>query len=281
MATQTRQHRGQCVHANGIDIHYREAGSGTPLLLLHGGVVSGNPMWGPHPFAYASHVATLARHFRVLALDTRGGGCTRHNDGPITFDLLADDVLAFIDAMKLDGPAIMGFSEGAITATIAAIKRPRAARAIVNDAGYDAFDPESKTAMMMRMMLGGSPTATRTDLAAVERSFSQDEMMKKTFAMLKADQDSGQGEGHWKTYLAMSFERTTKAPGYVFADMNKIDAPTLILAGDRDHFCSVEDGALAFRALKHGQLAILPNTAHVITKAKVDAAIEFIEAAHA
>jgi pimeloyl-ACP methyl ester carboxylesterase len=269
----------QHVRANGIDIHYREEGSGPPLLLLHGGVVSSNPIWGPHPFAYASHVAALAKQFRVLALDTRGCGRTGHAGGPITFDVLADDVLAFIDTMKLSRPAIMGFSEGGITATIVAIKAPDAARAIVNDAGYDVFNPEAKSAKMMRVMLGGSPTATKTDPDAAERFFQQSEMMKKTVEIMRADQDGGQGDGHWKTYLSLAFDRTTRWPGYSFADMAKLTAPALVLVGDRDDFCSVEEGIVAFRALKQGQLDVVPNTGHVITKAKTDAAIEFLRVA--
>jgi hypothetical protein len=51
------------VHANGIDIHYLEAGAGEPLLLLHGGVVSTNHIWTGVPVAYASHMDTLAQHF--------------------------------------------------------------------------------------------------------------------------------------------------------------------------------------------------------------------------
>ena len=42
------------VKANGIEIHYTETGSGPPLVLLHGGIVSSNPIWTGHPFAYAA-----------------------------------------------------------------------------------------------------------------------------------------------------------------------------------------------------------------------------------
>src|SRR5215472_17785043 len=106
------------VHANGIDIHYLEAGAGEPLLLLHGGVVSTNPIWTGVPVAYASHMDTLAQHFRVIAPDTRGCGKTVHSGGAVSFDLLADDVAALIDALDLERPVITGFSEGGITATI-------------------------------------------------------------------------------------------------------------------------------------------------------------------
>ena len=62
------------MHANGIDIHYVEAGQGEPLLLLDNAMVSTNPIWASVPFAYASFMATLAEHFRVIAPDTRGRG---------------------------------------------------------------------------------------------------------------------------------------------------------------------------------------------------------------
>ena len=51
---------GNQVHANGIDIHYVEAGEGEPLILLHGGVVSTNLIWEGVPIAYASHMGALA-----------------------------------------------------------------------------------------------------------------------------------------------------------------------------------------------------------------------------
>src|SRR6478672_5380035 len=104
------------VRANGIDIHYYERGSGAPLVLLHGGMVTTNPIWAGHPFAYSSHLDAFAEHFRVIAPDTRGGGRTRHVDGPVTFDVLAADVLGLIDALHLDRPRLCGFSEGGTTA---------------------------------------------------------------------------------------------------------------------------------------------------------------------
>src|SRR2546423_945564 len=126
MKTQTKS-----VRANGIDIHYIERGVGEPLLLLHGGVGSTNPIWGGHPFAYASHVDAFAEHFRVIAPDTRGCGLTRHTGGPATFEVLAADVLALIDALGLDRPRVCGFSEGGTTATIVGMRRPEAVSAIV------------------------------------------------------------------------------------------------------------------------------------------------------
>jgi len=272
------QAEGNQVHANGIDMHYVEAGEGQPLILLHGGVVSSSLIWEGVPIAYASHMGVLANHFRVIAPDTRGGGRTAHSgSAEVSFDVLADDVVALIDALDLERPLITGFSEGAITATIVAIRNPKAVRAVVNDAGYDFFNPDAASYAMCRMMLGGSPDATAADPDSAAGFFEQSEEMRAVFELMKADQDGGQGPGHWKTYLDLAFPRISKSPGYTFDDLRKISSPTLILTGDRDNFCSVEEGVTAYRMLQDGELAILPNTGHLVTPAAIETTIEFFE----
>ena len=193
MAMRTLQREGRYVHANGIDIHYVEAGQGEPLLLLDNAMVSTNPVWEPLPFAYASFTGTLADHFRVIAPDARGSGKSVHSGGPIPYPLLADDVAALIEALKLDQPLICGFSDGGETATIAGIRNPGSVRAIVNHAGYDLFnpDPHAPPIAMTRQMLGGSADATQTD---PELSASRSGELRAMFELMKADHDSAQGQ---------------------------------------------------------------------------------------
>jgi len=265
------------VHANGIDIHYLEAGEGEPLVLLHGGVVSTNPIWTGVPIAYASHMETLSARFRVIAPDTRGAGRTVHSGGTVTFDLLADDVAALIDALRLERPLVAGFSEGGITATVVGIRHPDSVRAIVNHAGYDAFDPQAPLLGMMRQMLGGSPDATEADPDAAARFFSQSAEMQGAFELMKADEDGGQGKDHWREYLRLAFHRLTQPPGYTVHDLRSITAPTLIIVGDRDEFCSVEEGVRAYRALAEGEFAVVPSTGHIITTPLVELMVEFLE----
>jgi pimeloyl-ACP methyl ester carboxylesterase len=269
--------QSRTVQANGIDIHYLEAGAGEPLLLLHGGMVSTNPIWTGVPVAYASHLDTLAQHFRVIAPDTRGGGRTGHSGDRITFDLLADDVAALITALELDRPAIAGFSEGAITATVLGIRHPGAVRAIVNHAGFDEFDPTAPTFAMMRQILGGSPDATEPDPDVAARQFRDSDHMRPMFELMKQDQDSGQGNGHWRTYLRLAWDRSTQHPGYTYADFASIAAPTLILTGDRDEFCTVEQAVQAYRQLADGELAVLPSHGHYIPPSAIQATVEFVE----
>jgi pimeloyl-ACP methyl ester carboxylesterase len=202
-----------------------------------------------------------------------------HSGGTVTFDLLADDVAALIDALALDRPLVAGFSDGGITATVLGIRHPGSVRAIANHAGYDAFAPSvmPTLAAMMRQMLGGSPEATEADPDAAARFFAQSAEMQGAFELMKVDEDSGQGEDHWKNYLRLVFHRLTNPPGYTTTDLGAITAPTLIIVGDRDEFCSVEEGVNAYRTLAEGELAVVPRTGHIITPPLVELMVEFLE----
>jgi pimeloyl-ACP methyl ester carboxylesterase len=148
--------KGRYVHANGIDIHCVEAGAGEPVILVDNSMVSTNPIWAGLPFAYVSSIDRFAEHFRVIVPDTRGSGRTIHPGGPISHELLADDVAALIDALGLDRPLICGFSDGGEVATVVGIRHPGSVRAIVNHGGYDLFnpDPRAPTIVLTPQMLG-------------------------------------------------------------------------------------------------------------------------------
>lgn len=276
-ATATGQRTGT-VHANGIDVHYVEAGSPDlpDLVLLHGGLVSTNPLWDVTPFSYGSHLTVLGERFHVIAPDARASGRTGHSGGEVSLSLLADDVAALIEALALDRPAVAGFSNGGMTATIMAIRHPGVARAIVNDAGCDVFDPESPSFLKLRQIFGGSDDATEADPDAVEASFGADPGMAAFLSMMKADQDAGGGPGHWRTYLRHFFELGRHWPGYTFADFAAIDVPVLVVGGDTDDHSPVEDCVRTYRALPRAELAILPGTGHVITDAKIAVTAEFL-----
>src|SRR3954451_13514861 len=280
MSTQqtTTDRGGAFVRANDIDIHYVEAGTGTPLVLLQGLFASTGPRWADLPVAYGSHMPTLAEEVRVIAPDTRGAGATRPGTGTASAAVLADDVAALIEALDLDRPLLCGFSEGGMTATIVSLRYPDSVRAVVNHAGFDTFNPNAGIFAMGRMIFGGSPDATEADPDAFEANFRGAPQMQAVFETFRADVDEAQGEGYWRTYIADAFPRLTSSPGYTYDDFGGITAPTLILDGDRDSFCSVEDAVAAYRGLTNAEaeLAVLPNHDHLITPEAVAASIDFL-----
>jgi pimeloyl-ACP methyl ester carboxylesterase len=251
-------YRSRTVRANGIDIHYLEAGAGEPLLVLTNGMISTHPIWADWHSSYAPYMGLFAEHFRVIAPDCRGSGKTVHSGGPIPHDLLADDVVALIDALDLEQPLICGYGDAAQVATIVGIRKPGAVRAIVNHGGLVLFntDPRLPYFVWTRQMLGGRPDATEADPDAVAKT----EFLRPMVERMKGDHDVAQGAGHWKTVLKQTFDRVSHPSGYSFEDLRAISAPTLVLIGDRDRHCSVEEGVAAYRALKDGALAVLPSS---------------------
>jgi len=274
----TEQHTDRFVRANGIDIHVVEAGMGEPLLLVDNAMVSSSPLWAGHPSAYVTFLQRFARQFRVILPDTRGSGRTAHPGGPIPHALLADDLLALMDALDLERPAVCGFSDGGEVATILGIRHPDRVRAIVNHGGFDLFDPDPQapSLMMTRQMLGGGPQATQVDFDAIAQLAARVDDLRQLCDRMRLDHDAAQGTGHWQTVLTQTYDRISQPHGFTIDDLRAVASPTLVLVGDRDPFCPVEVGATYARALPHGELAVIPATGHVIDETGVDVAIEFL-----
>lgn len=160
---------GAFVAANGIETHYWEAGSGPALILLHGGSASNDPVWEPFGWGWSAYAEQLASDFRVLAPDLRGHGWTHNPSGPVSYDLLAEDLAAFITALGLERPAVIGFSDGGVLAGVLTIREPDMLSAHVNIAGYDLFDPAAPSMENLRRTLSANdPDARRPDLDHLE-----------------------------------------------------------------------------------------------------------------
>ena len=101
---------------NGIRIWYAVFGAGEPVVLLHGGLGNSN--------YWANQVPELARHYKVIVMDSRGHGCSTRNAHPFGYDLMASDVLGLLDVLHIDKAAIVGWSDGAIIGLDIAIHHP-------------------------------------------------------------------------------------------------------------------------------------------------------------
>jgi pimeloyl-ACP methyl ester carboxylesterase len=107
---------GQYADVNGINLYYETHGTGKPLILLHGGLGSGE-MFGPI-------LPALSANHQVIAVDLQGHGRTADIDRPIDIRLMADDIAALIDHLGLDKPDIVGYSLGGGVAFFTAVKYP-------------------------------------------------------------------------------------------------------------------------------------------------------------
>jgi pimeloyl-ACP methyl ester carboxylesterase len=110
------QGTGHYAEVNGINLYYETHGSGRPLILLHGGLGSGE-MFGPV-------IPALAERHQVVAVDLQGHGRTADIDRPIDIRLMAEDIAALIDHLGLDRPDVVGDSLGGGVALMTASRYP-------------------------------------------------------------------------------------------------------------------------------------------------------------
>jgi pimeloyl-ACP methyl ester carboxylesterase len=107
---------GEYADVNGINLYYETHGAGRPMILLHGGLGSGE-MFGPI-------LPALTDRHQVIAVDLQGHGRTGDIDRPIDIRLMAGDIAALIDHLGLDKPDLVGYSLGGGVAFFTAVNYP-------------------------------------------------------------------------------------------------------------------------------------------------------------
>jgi pimeloyl-ACP methyl ester carboxylesterase len=128
---------GRYADVNGVHLYHETYGSGPAMILLHGGLGSGE-MFGPV-------IPALADHHQVIVPDLQGHGRTADIDRPLDVRLMADDIAALIDHLGLDRPDVVGYSLGGGVAWQVAMRHPDKVRRMVTAAAHirrDAVPPE-------------------------------------------------------------------------------------------------------------------------------------------
>jgi pimeloyl-ACP methyl ester carboxylesterase len=114
---------GAYADVNGINLYYERRGTGRPLILLHGGLGSGE-MFGPI-------LDTLEAGHEVITVDLQGHGRTADVDRPISVITMGDDIAALIEHLGLEKPDLMGYSLGGGVAFQTASNHPELVRRLV------------------------------------------------------------------------------------------------------------------------------------------------------
>src|ERR1700730_13253749 len=130
---------GQYAEVNGIKLYYETRGAGRPLILLHGGLGSGE-MFGPV-------LPRLAERHQVITVDLQGHGRTADIDRPIDVRLMAGDIAALIEHLGLSKPDVVGYSLGGGVALQTAAVHPAMVRRLVMVSANirtDAIYPEMR-----------------------------------------------------------------------------------------------------------------------------------------
>jgi len=253
------QSAGNRVKVNGMQMYYEVSGAGDPLIVLHGAYMNIPSMGAIIPM--------LAKTHRVYALELQGHGRTTDIDRPITYENLADDVAAFMDAVGLPKADVFGYSMGSAAALQLAIRHPAKVNKLV--AASVAYDAKGMQPAFTAMIPSMTPEMfTNTPLPAEYKKL--------------AANPNGFPE------LARKLIQLEKEPMAWEADVRKLKTPVLIIAGDAD-VATLEHTVSLFRLLGGGEagdmgkplspsrLAVLPATSHTAVITQPDLLLAFIE----
>jgi pimeloyl-ACP methyl ester carboxylesterase len=247
------------VKVNGMQVYYEVSGAGEPLVVLHGAYMNIPTMGAIIPM--------LAKTHKVYALEFQGHGRTTDIDRSITYQNLADDVAAFMDAVGLAKADVFGYSMGAGTALQLAIRHPGKVNKLV--AASVAYD-----------LKGWQPAFTAI-IPTMTPEMLTNTPMPAEYRKLAPNPD-GFPE------LARKLIQLEKEPMAWEADVRNLKTPTLVIAGDAD-VATLEHTVSLFRLLGGGdmgdmgkplspsRLAVLPATSHTAVITQPDLLLAFIE----
>jgi pimeloyl-ACP methyl ester carboxylesterase len=261
---------GKYADVNGINLYYEIHGSGRPLVLLHGGLGSGE-MFGPI-------LPALAAEHHVIAVDLQGHGRTADIDRPIDIRLMADDIVALIGHLGLERTDVMGYSLGGGVAFWTAVKHPELVGRLVVVA-----------ANMSRNAIYPEMLAQQGQVGPEAMEFMKDTPMYELYQRVAPrPEDFPKLLGKMGEAMSHDFDFSEEVRG--------LKVPTLIAAADADmapprHYVEVfellgggqRDGGWMGEGRPEGghALAIIPNATHYSVFASpvlVAAALAFLDA---
>jgi pimeloyl-ACP methyl ester carboxylesterase len=219
------------VHHEGAQIWYTTHGSGPPVILLHGGLGhSGN--WG-HQVP-----ALVTAGYRVVLIDSRGHGRSTRDGRRYTYELMASDVTAVMDVLHIAKAVLVGWSDGACTSLILAMKAP------------------------MRV-LGVFFFGCNMDPSGTKEVDERNPVIQRCFARHKKDfQQISATPERFEGFVAAVTEMMKTEPNYFTHDLAQIRVPVAIAQSEHDEFIKREHAEYLARSIPNAELILLPGVSH-------------------
>ena len=215
---------------DGVRTWHDVRGAGDPLVLLHGGMCTADTFDGLADL--------LAPSYRVHRPERRGHGRTADQPGPITYRNMAADTVAYLEAVGVGPAHLVGWSDGAIVGLLAALERPDLVRSLtfIGAALTEDGFPAEMRPLPPQIPIEALPPFLRDLYAAV----------------------SPDGPEHFDAVFEKLSPSWTAMPVVELDGLEKLDVPTLVMAGDRD-MVTVEHAAAIAAALPQARVAVLPG----------------------
>lgn len=218
---------GNYAEVNGIKLYYETYGTGRPMLQIHG---NGDSIAG-----MGNQIQFFSTHYRVIAADSRGQGRSELGTNHLTYEQIAEDLNALLDQLGVKSADIFGWSDGGIVGLLLAIHHP---------------DKVHKLAIMGANLRPDGAYPWALDWVARQE--------KQIDAMIA----KGDKTQPWPLIKQLT-DLLGQQPNIPDSDVEKITAPVLVMAGDKD-VIKLEHTQEIFDHLKQAHLAIFPGSTHMI-----------------
>jgi pimeloyl-ACP methyl ester carboxylesterase len=215
---------------NGIKIHYAVYGHGSPVVFLHGGLANAD-YWG-------NQVRAVAPHHTVILMDSRGHGRSTRDDRPYGYDLMADDVVALLDVLKIRKADIVGWSDGGILGLDLALRHKDRVGKVF------AFAANTVTAGVVEGV-----EKNPTFAAYIARAGREYEKLSAT-------------PKQYDAFVDQISKMWAEQPNWTDAELKTIDTPVLVVDGDHDEAIKRPHTEYIAATIPHAGLLILPNVSH-------------------
>jgi pimeloyl-ACP methyl ester carboxylesterase len=229
---------GAYAMVNGRRMYYEQHGQGRTILLLHGGV-------GTIRSSFEHQLPFLAKDHRVLAVEQIGHGHTPDAPIPFSYAQMAEDTAALLRSLKVQSADVIGWSDGGILGLLLARRHPDLVRRVVVS-GVNTrliMTPEK-----VKEIREATPQQLADDLSPT---------LKEAYAAVSPD-----GAAHWPVVAQKVWELWLTPVILEKADLLAIQAPVLLVSGDKDSI-PLDHTLENFKALAKGQLLVLPGTKHL------------------
>jgi pimeloyl-ACP methyl ester carboxylesterase len=215
---------------DGIKLYYATIGTGSPVVLLHGGLANSD-YWG-------NQVRALMPRHRVILLDSRGHGRSTRDARPYGYDLMADDVVALLDTLQVPRADVVGWSDGGILGLDLALRHADRVGKIF------AFAANTVTSGV-KDDVQKNPTFARY-IARAGREYAR---LSPT-------------PSQYDAFVDQISHMWASQPNWSDGELRTIKTPVLVVDGDHDEAIKREHTEYMAATIPDAGLLILPNVSH-------------------
>jgi len=216
--------------ANDVELYYQIHGEGSPLILLHGGLGHGGH--------WTNQLSDLSDNYKVITVDSRGHGRSTMSEQQISFALMASDIIALMDYLKIERAHIVGWSDGGNIGLYLAIHHPeRLIKVVASGANY-------------------SPSGVRSDVGENQKFLSYIGDAIEDYQVLSPD------PSNWDAFFGNIGQMWASEPDFTVEQLGSIAVPVLLLDGESDEAIYTEHTIEMASLIPTAQLTFVPGTGH-------------------